>query len=71
MIRYPDGSGGYAFRVAGMTVWGFTAMVLDRVLALAGFDEPWDSSRLTTLSSDDLPAGWPPLRRPRGPGIVG
>ena len=49
MIRYPDGSGGYAFRVAGLTVWGFTAMLLDRVLALAGFEQPWDSSRLTSL----------------------
>jgi 8-oxo-dGTP pyrophosphatase MutT (NUDIX family) len=25
MIRYPDGAPGYAFRVAGLTVWGFTA----------------------------------------------
>ncbi len=62
MIRYPDGSGGYAFRVAGMTVWGFTAMLLDRVLALAGLEQPWDSSRLTSLRPDELPAGWPPLR---------
>jgi 8-oxo-dGTP pyrophosphatase MutT (NUDIX family) len=71
MIRYPDGSGGNAFRVAGMTVWGFTAMVLDRVLALGGFEVPWDSSRLVTLRADELPAGWPPQRRPQGPGIVG
>jgi 8-oxo-dGTP pyrophosphatase MutT (NUDIX family) len=62
MIRYPDGSGGYAFRVAGLTVWGFTAMLLDRVLALGGLEQPWDSSRLTILPADELPAGWPPLR---------
>ncbi len=62
MIRYPDGSGGYAFRVAGLIVWGFTAMLLDRVLALGGFEQPWDSSSLTSLRADELPAGWPPLR---------
>ncbi len=62
MIRYPNGSGGYAFRVAGLTVWGFTAMLLDRILALGGWEEPWDSTKLTDLAADDLPAGWPPLR---------
>jgi 8-oxo-dGTP pyrophosphatase MutT (NUDIX family) len=61
MIRYPDGAPGYAFRVAGLTVWGFTAMLLDRVLAIGGFEQPWDSSRLTSLPSAELPAGWPPL----------
>ena len=48
--------------MAGLTVWGFTAMLLDRVLALGGFEQPWDSSRLTSLRADELPAGWPPLR---------
>jgi 8-oxo-dGTP pyrophosphatase MutT (NUDIX family) len=70
MIRYPDGSGGYAFRVAGMTVWGFTAILLDRLLALGGFEEPWDSSRLTSLPVEELPVGWPPLRRSPGPGVA-
>ena len=45
MIRYPGGQAGYAFRVAGLTVWGFTAMLLDRVLALGGLEQPWDSGR--------------------------
>ncbi len=62
MIRYPNGEGGYAFRVAGLTVWGFTAMLLDRILALGGWEVPWDSTRLTDLAADELPAGWPPLR---------
>jgi 8-oxo-dGTP pyrophosphatase MutT (NUDIX family) len=60
MIRYPNGEPGYAFRVAGLTVWGFTALLLDRVLALGGWEEPWDSARLTNLAADELPAGWPP-----------
>jgi 8-oxo-dGTP pyrophosphatase MutT (NUDIX family) len=59
MIRYPGGEAGYAFRVAGLTVWGFTALLLDRVLALGGWEQPWDSTRLTSLPADELPAGWP------------
>jgi 8-oxo-dGTP pyrophosphatase MutT (NUDIX family) len=63
MIRYPNGQGGYAFRASGLIVWGFTAMLLDRVIALGGWEQPWDSGRLTTLPADELPAGWPPLGR--------
>jgi 8-oxo-dGTP pyrophosphatase MutT (NUDIX family) len=63
MIRYPNGHGGPAFRVSGLIVWGFTALLLDRVLALGGWEQPWDASRLTNLPADDLPAGWPPLGR--------
>ena len=59
LIRYPGGQAGYAFRVSGLTIWGFTAMVLDRVLALGGFEQPWDSGRVTTLPADQLPASWP------------
>jgi 8-oxo-dGTP pyrophosphatase MutT (NUDIX family) len=60
VIRYPGGEGGYAFRVAGLTVWGFTALLLDRVLALGGWEQPWDSTRLTSLRAEELPSGWPP-----------
>lgn len=63
MIRYPNGHGGPAFRASGLIVWGFTALLLDRVLALGGWEEPWDASRLTNLPAGDLPAGWPPLGR--------
>ena len=31
-----------AFTVGGTMVWGFTAMILDRVLELLGWAEPWD-----------------------------
>jgi 8-oxo-dGTP pyrophosphatase MutT (NUDIX family) len=61
MIRYPGGQGGYAFRVAGLLIWGFTAMLLDRVLALGGWEQPWKSGQLTNLRAEDRPAGWPPL----------
>jgi hypothetical protein len=32
--------------VRGLFVWGFTAGVLDRVLALAGWERPWSRDRL-------------------------
>ncbi|HYK28751.1 MAG TPA: CoA pyrophosphatase [Streptosporangiaceae bacterium] len=60
MIQYPAGQPGYAFRVAGMLVWGFTALLLDRILAIGGWERPWDTARVTALSADELPAGWPP-----------
>ena len=51
-IRLPSsGAAGPAFRVGGMLVWGFTAMVVDRLLALGGWEVPWDASR-----TEELPA---------------
>jgi hypothetical protein len=50
-IRLPSGASGPAFRVSGMLVWGFTALVVDRLLALGGWEIPWDASR-----AEDLPA---------------
>lgn len=46
-----------AFTVAEMLVWGFTAGVLDRLLALGGWELPWDRSRV-----EDLPSDLPPVR---------
>ena len=48
--RYPSGLAGPAFRVGGMLVWGFTAMVVDRLLAIGGWEQPWDAG-----SAEDLP----------------
>lgn len=42
-VRAPSGHLGPAFRVAGLVVWGFTALVLDRLLALGGWERPWES----------------------------
>lgn len=49
--RHPSGFLGPAFRVQGLYVWGFTAGLLSRLLALAGLERPWDKSR-----EEDLPA---------------
>jgi hypothetical protein len=32
-----------------MLVWGFTAALLDRLLALGGWEQPWDRSRVRGL----------------------
>ena len=49
MVRVPDGRSSPAFRVRGMLIWGFTAGLVDRLLALAGWERPWDTSRVMDL----------------------
>lgn len=49
MVRHPAGFVGPGFAVAGMLVWGFTAGLLDRVLELAGWSRPWDTTREVVL----------------------
>lgn len=51
-LRHPSGFVGPAFRVRGLLVWGFTAGVLDGVLATCGFERPWDRSRIEDLPPD-------------------
>lgn len=45
-IRHPSGYVGPAFKVSGLRVWGFTAGILDRLLALSGLEEEWDHNRI-------------------------
>ncbi len=56
-IRYPSGQAGPAFRSAGMLVWGFTALVVDRLLALGGWERPWDAAHPEDLPASAVPAG--------------
>ncbi len=42
MLRMPNGRSSPAFRVRGMLIWGFTAALVDRLLALGGWEQPWD-----------------------------
>ncbi len=42
-IRYPSGTTGPAFRAGEMLIWGFTAYLLDRLLAMGGWERPWDA----------------------------
>ncbi len=48
-VRGPSGYLGPAFRVKGMLIWGFTAVLVDRLLALGGWERPWDTAKVTDL----------------------
>ena len=56
-VRLPNGvSAGPAFRLHGMLVWGFTAALVDRLLAAGGWEQPWDAAREEDLPPDVLGA---------------
>lgn len=44
MLRFPSGHSGPAFRIGPMLIWGFTGLITDRLLALGGWERPWDAS---------------------------
>jgi 8-oxo-dGTP pyrophosphatase MutT (NUDIX family) len=48
-VRGPAGFLSPAFRVKGMLIWGFTALLVDRLLALAGWERPWDTAKIIDL----------------------
>jgi 8-oxo-dGTP pyrophosphatase MutT (NUDIX family) len=50
-VRHPSGFAGPAFEARGMLIWGFTAGVLDTLLDLAGWSQPWDRHRVRELPS--------------------
>jgi 8-oxo-dGTP pyrophosphatase MutT (NUDIX family) len=49
MMRFPGGRSGPAFRIGPMLIWGFTALLTDQLLALGGFERPWDASTIRAL----------------------
>lgn len=53
-LTHPSGQVGPAFDVQGMLVWGFTAGLLDRLLALGGWEQPWDTGRFRELPAEAL-----------------
>lgn len=48
-VRGPSGLTSPAFRVRGMLIWGFTAALVDRLLALGGWEKPWDATVVADL----------------------
>jgi 8-oxo-dGTP pyrophosphatase MutT (NUDIX family) len=46
MMHRPSGIVLPAFRVRGLLIWGMTAALVDRLLALAGWERPWDAARV-------------------------
>ena len=53
-VTHPSGFLGPAFEVGGMLVWGFTAGLTDRLLALGGWERPWDRSRVRELDPETV-----------------
>lgn len=53
-LRGPTGQVGPAFRVGGMLVWGFTAGLLAGLLAVGGWERPWDTDRVEELPASVL-----------------
>lgn len=45
-VRHPSGYVGPAFLIGDLVVWGFTAGLLARLFALAGWEVPWDAARI-------------------------
>jgi 8-oxo-dGTP pyrophosphatase MutT (NUDIX family) len=48
-VSHPSGYRGAGFAVDGLFVWGFTAGLLDRLLRLAGLEQPWDRTQVRSL----------------------
>lgn len=59
-VRHPTGFVGPAFTVGGLFVWGFTAGLVSRLLALAGLERPWDPAREHPLPPAAAGAPTPP-----------
>jgi 8-oxo-dGTP pyrophosphatase MutT (NUDIX family) len=49
MVTHPSGFTGPAFSAPGMLVWGFTAALLTVVLAIGGWERPWDATDVREL----------------------
>lgn len=49
MLRHPSGRTGPAFHIGSMLIWGFTAALVDRLLALGGWERPWDATAIREL----------------------
>jgi 8-oxo-dGTP pyrophosphatase MutT (NUDIX family) len=49
IFRHPSGRTGPAFHIGSMLIWGFTALIVDRLLALGGWERPWDARVIREL----------------------
>jgi 8-oxo-dGTP pyrophosphatase MutT (NUDIX family) len=48
-VRHPSGFVGDAFDIDGLLVWGFTAGLLSRLLAIGGWTLPWNTADVREL----------------------
>ena len=51
VVRHPSGFQSPAYLFPGMLIWGFTAGLLTVLLAVAGWDRPWNGSDVRDLDS--------------------
>ncbi|MGZ6804568.1 MAG: NUDIX hydrolase [Nocardioidaceae bacterium] len=68
-VGHPSGIIGPAFDVRGLVVWGFTAGLIAGLLTLAGWERPWDTSRVEPLDPETLRLAlrtWQPPDTPQG-----
>ena len=49
MVRGPGGALSPAFRVRGLLIWGFTAVLVNHLLALGGWERPWDAAAVIDM----------------------
>jgi hypothetical protein len=67
-LRHPGtGYVGHAFRVRSLLVWGFTAGLLSRLLALAGMERPWRTDVVEDLPPEALALAVRTYDRPQPP----
>jgi|GEM_PF-237239 len=51
-VTHPSGYEGPGFDVSGMLVWGFTGMLLDRILMMGQWEKPWrEQARIVPFDS--------------------
>jgi 8-oxo-dGTP pyrophosphatase MutT (NUDIX family) len=48
-VRHSSGHVGPAFEAGDLLIWGFTAYLLDRLIEVGGFAQPWDPGRIRDL----------------------
>lgn len=48
-VKHRLGFDAPGFLVAGMVVWGFTAGILDRLIRIAGWEQPWDRTKTVPM----------------------
>ena len=49
LVRVPGGGLSPAFRARGLLIWGFTAGIVDRLLQLGGWEQPWAGAEVVDL----------------------
>lgn len=48
-VRHPSGYVGFGFDVRDLLIWGFTAGLINGMLDMGGWSQPWDDTRVVDL----------------------